>query len=660
MRIIKPVHALICLFLIFASARVGAECKALEKCEEIWVAAQDAGIPLSFFSKVNPTRNAANIAIGDLLVAQHNINVRARPEVSEGSRLGRLPAGTQVEVEDIRRTNVEGQGPQIWLRINTNMEALKPALRAPMKSSAKQSELSDAPDTIPKLDEKARKIVGCYKQQIAGGKQTTIRSVFECSGYWVTPHALVSCSIGADCPALPDGPNGRAVLDATLKNSGGLKIDDVLAFNPTALPRQPITAEIDKCNISAKTSRAAFEKCVTTAMMSVHKDQIGCFQKATDGEKLACFSQKAGNNDYTRLIGCLAGGRPSPDKLTSCLTSSELETKVEGVRKCVSDASSESEARRCITNQLPAGQRTVANCVNARPENYETCLDSLSPDMKKARLLNECLSKSSNQNSASQCIATEVGGDVGKISGCLAQKDRMAVATCAFGDSPQLRDAQRVYSCVASGLDVSAVLYSCSEGVVTDGKTRQTIACVAKAGSDKAKLATCSVGAVLPEEAARIVGCASGSTGPTSFALCAAGPAMNEEWRIAAECAAETGGNPIGWAGCTAGRLTMRELTKCLNGKVGQDCFGPNNTIVVGLRNAYSDVTQGPGKNNDIVKAIDAVSSLTGGSNSVINNPGQIWGGPNSVFNNPGQILGGDHSVFHDPGQVLDPGRWRF
>jgi hypothetical protein len=81
---------------------------------------------------------------------------------------------------------------------------------------------------------------------------------------------------------------------------------------------------------------------------------------------------------------------------------------------------------------------------------------------------------------------------------------------------------------------------------------------------------------------------------------------------------------------------------------------------VVGVRNAYSDVLHGPGQNNEIVKAVNAVGQLSGGPNSVINNPSQIWGGPGSVFNDPKQILGGEHSVFNDPGQVLDPGRWRF
>jgi hypothetical protein len=153
---------------------------------------------------------------------------------------------------------------------------------------------------------------------------------------------------------------------------------------------------------------------------------------------------------------------------------------------------------------------------------------------------------------------------------------------------------------------------------------------------------------------------------------------MNEEWRIAAECAVSTGGEPISFASCTAGRLTVQELTKCFNNPkaIGEEggCFGPNNTIIKYYTNAFHDLTQGPGENNEIVKSLKAVRDLAGGQNSVINNPkqimggsnsifsnpSQIWGGPNSVFNKPGQIWGGDHSVFNDPGQVLDPGRWRF
>lgn len=132
---------------------------------------------------------------------------------------------------------------------------------------------------------------------------------------------------------------------------------------------------------------------------------------------------------------------------------------------------------------------------------------------------------------------------------------------------------------------------------------------------------------------------------------------MNEEWRIAAECAVQPGGNPVTDGGCTAGRLTVRELTQCFKGKIGKDCFGPNNTLVVAVKNAFNDLSQGPGEGNEVVKAVRA---LSGGDNSVVNDPDQLLGGGNSFVRNPSQIWGSESSVFNDPGQVLDPSRWRF
>src|SRR3982074_539868 len=103
---------------------------------------------------------------------------------------------------------------------------------------------------------------------------------------------------------------------------------------------------------------------------------------------------------------------------------------------------------------------------------------------------------------------------------------------------------------------------------------------------------------------------------------------MNEEWRIAAECAVQTGGNPAGFAGCTAGRLTLKELTGCFEGR---SCFGPNNTIVKAYTDAFNDVLHGPGANNEIVVAFDKLKEATGGANSVINNPGQVLGGKDAA-----------------------------
>jgi hypothetical protein len=279
--------------------------------------------------------------------------------------------------------------------------------------------------------------------------------------------------------------------------------------------------------------------------------------------------------------------------------------------------------------------------------------------VKRARIVTDCLKQANSPTDAAACVSEHVGGDAQKIATCVANPDRAAAGICLLGNTPQAQALQRVSKCIEGGRDASSVIASCTVGILDD-KSRQAIACVAKAGDDREQLASCAAGTILPPEAARLVGCATNSQGPTSFALCAAGPSMNEEWRIAAECAVETGGNPVGFVGCTAGQLTIRELTKCFTGEIGKDCYGPNNTIVVWFTDEFSDLTKGPGKNNEIVKALQTVAEVTGGPNSVLNNPGQLTGGHNSLINNPGQITGGGNSVVNNPGQVWDPGQWRF
>lgn len=513
--------------------------------------------------------------------------------------------------------------------------------------------------TVPEtLGRKAKKILDCYSKQISGDKVATIQQVYECSGFWITPRALMVCSLGASCPALPDTVEGRAVLKAALE-AEEISINSPLEFRANTIPRLPDSENLKNCK-SNTSSEQEFTYCAASAISNHYKALFDCLGKFTDGEKLACFAKQVDNKDFTALIGCLAGGRPTPDKIAFCTAKPGLETQISDIRSCIANSFSGGDARSCIATMLPPAQQDIITCLNTSTgvSDPAACLDAISPEVNKARVVTACL-EIKDQASAIRCVAPHIAGDAQKIASCLAKPDRNAAEICLLGDTPQVRAIQQVNKCIKGGRDASSVIASCTDGILDD-KSRQTIACVAGSRSDRARLAGCAAGVVLPPEATRLVGCASSSEGPTSFALCAAGPEMNEEWRIAAECAVQSGGEPISFASCTAGRLTVRELTKCFAGEVGKDCFGPNNTIVVAFSKAFSDVTKGPGKNNEIRKAIRAVGDLTGGPNSVINNPGQIGGGSNSVFKNPDQILGGDHSVFHDPGQVLSPSRWRF
>src|SRR5262249_35829993 len=156
---------------------------------------------------------------------------------------------------------------------------------------------------------------------------------------------------------------------------------------------------------------------------------------------------------------------------------------------------------------------------------------------------------------------------------------------------PEYKAAAQVVACVQGGRDASSLVANCSDLLVTDPKARAVLACTAKAGSDSSQLTACAASSVLPPAVARYLPGGATSHGPPSFALCAAARRMNEAWRIAAGCAVQTGGNPVGFAGCTAGLLTLKELAQCFS---GGSCFGPNNTIVKAYCNAFNDLLYGP------------------------------------------------------------------
>ncbi|MGO7225881.1 hypothetical protein ACCT05_10680 [Rhizobium ruizarguesonis] len=629
------------IFIFFLTHTASIACPIPQRCDQYWVAAQDVGVPLSFFSVIHPQRDAALLEVGDRLLATTKMNVRRRPGDFTSPIIGTMKSGVSVLVQDVKLLST-AKGPQIWLRVRVAETSIQ------FNEEAGQ----------PVLSANAQKVISCYRQLSYAGKTATVLGMYECSGTWVTPRALLLCSIGAACATIDDTIEGRAIFDSFLKQYTLTK-DSALSLDAKLIPRVPNKDTIERCR-SESTNGEAFTTCVTRSMSQSFDAVFECSKKFTEGEKLACLATQTQDSAFKSLVGCLAGGKPSPDKVLACATDPAIVEKADDIRRCVADATN-SNARDCLLTQLGDEEQVVAKCLLGSKSSVDvpSCFSGVSPEFQRLNTISNCVREADNNADKTNCLVSNLGGDAAMLATCVNKNgEAIDVAVCALGGSKEAQIAQKMLRCAKAGRDAASILANCSEGVL-DEKSRQTVGCVVGAGGDKARLAACAAGTVLPPDAARLVGCATSSQGPTSFALCAAGPSMNEEWRIAAECAVQSGGNPVGFAGCTAGRLTVRELTKCFTGEIGKDCFGPNNTIVKTLNNAYSDLTKGPGQNNEIVKAIEAVGDITGGPNSVINNPGQIWGGDNSVFNNPQQILGGDNSVFNNPSQ-LDPRNWRF
>jgi hypothetical protein len=91
-------------------------------------------------------------------------------------------------------------------------------------------------------------------------------------------------------------------------------------------------------------------------------------------------------------------------------------------------------------------------------------------------------------------------------------------------------------------------------------------------------------------------------------------------------------GAPPAFAVCAAGRLTVKELTKCLSAQIGTEggCFGPHNTIVEAFATVGHDLgsclSGGAclGPNNEIVKAAKAIEE---GVSHLGHEGERIWNG---------------------------------
>jgi peptidoglycan hydrolase-like protein with peptidoglycan-binding domain len=481
----------------------------------------------------------------------------------------------------------------------------------------------------------ARKVIDCFKSG-----SDTIFAMYSCSGVWVTPRILTLCFLGVDgdCPVIPDELGAREVVSAAV---GPDKLNEKLSIdlaNVLGFPNQTI---IDQCNNSpGDRVQCAAQRMTQPAILPL----VSCALAPSEKEKAVCLSRGA-PNEVASVVECVTNQGVSSAALQQCAKMQPWD-KVQAVNSCIGLATSSSARADCLMSELDPAQRSMGKCLADAAEHSTpalSCFSKLDPQAGSRMDEFACaLQAGTDQNGLLGCFSQSSKGDAAELAAC-AVGDQAKMTSCIIGIRPEYKTVAQVVACAQGGRDAGSLVANCSDFLIKDEKTRAVLGCAAEAGSSSEKLAGCAASTVFPPEIARYASCAATSQGPTSFALCAAGPVMNEEWRIAAECAVQTGGNPVGFAGCTAGRLTLKELTQCFS---GGSCFGKNNTIVKFYTNEFNDLLHGPGANNDIVVAWNKLKQdLSGGPNSVINNPDQLLGGNNSLFHSPGQILGGANSV---------------
>jgi len=468
-------------------------------------------------------------------------------------------------------------------------------------------------------DRRARaSIDACYR-----GGSISVEQMMSCSGYVLSPRTLANCLGDADalgeklssrilfetCVALPATPeNVEAVLQQ------GFSLKDPLTLAAEYLPPIPELASLQGCLAAYPSDQLGMTECVVQTVPGLSPVAVQTCMLDQSGAAVArCLLQNAVPNGVSDAVACVVAGNRAD---LSCVVDPSTKQAIEVAQTCMTRAINVRDTISCWDQVLPGGAvrsaLTQADCLSrefARDSVTGLVLcSSDDPNVVRAMAVVKCL-ESATDVARVTCLTSE-GSELNQVSCVLAnQADPLRCLPAEWSASARL-----ALSCARAVQDPAAAIESC--GASSDPRVRKAAACVVRANGDAGEMSKCVAQSLLQGEAGRLAGCFASSQGATSFALCAVAPSMNEEWRIASECAATSGGEPISFATCTGGRLTVRELLKCVGGKIGRDCFGPNNTIVKFFTNMVSDIgdlldgTFMDNDSNEIVKALRGVEGV--------------------------------------------------
>lgn len=174
---------------------------------------------------------------------------------------------------------------------------------------------------------------------------------------------------------------------------------------------------------------------------------------------------------------------------------------------------------------------------------------------------------------------------------------------CATGSGLDRQDVELINCTIKHKGQLNQVLGCAAEGRL-GSRERRIFNCVSRNLNDYRSAGLCLVGSHLSNDQKKVASCVLRNRGSyMQMGICIAGEQrLTPEQQAFVQCASTSGGQPWAFAGCVGTQLTVNELEKCFTvGIGGRGCFGDNNTLVKFVNNAWKDVTQGPGPNNDLV-----------------------------------------------------------
>jgi uncharacterized membrane protein len=242
---------------------------------------------------------------------------------------------------------------------------------------------------------------------------------------------------------------------------------------------------------------------------------------------------------------------------------------------------------------------------SANIDSFSKCWMRQVATDRQRRML-DCVQHTRSKASLALCVSKDsLSSDAYKVATCAntySQNRRGdQFLECIASDS--LSDDQaKAFQCAVNHKGDNQAIFACMATSQLSPEQRRVIGCVAN-NTGYIDAGLCAAGDNIKPEHRRIAGCVMSNKGNyMQMGVCAVGSNLTPEQQVFAQCAVSTGGQPYAFAGCVGGQLTMNELQKCMtDGIGGGGCFGNNNTAVKFVRNAFKDVTEGPGPSNDLL-----------------------------------------------------------
>jgi len=269
-----------------------------------------------------------------------------------------------------------------------------------------------------------------------------------------------------------------------------------------------------------------------------------------------------------------------------------------------------------LTEDIVEPQAAALNCKSELATGQDAFISCWTRQMATARQkeILDCVKNTSDAASLAICSAEGRMSDRQKKATECAASYASSKATTEFvrcmADGELDPKAASIVNCAINNQGSYAAMAACAGGSMLSPEQRRLYSCIADHYNNYLQAGLCAASDKISPEQSRLINCvAQNRANYMQMGICAAsGNKLTPEQQVFVQCAITTGGQPYAFAGCVGTQLTLNELQKCMTiGIGGNGCFGTNNEAVKFVRNAWNDVTKGPGPNNEIVKGREAI-----------------------------------------------------